>query len=43
MGARRINGRKKAKRRRHSETRAKRREQIAAALEEAPQRQRPQR
>jgi hypothetical protein len=38
MGARRINGLKKAKRRRHSETRAKQREQIAAALEDAQQR-----
>jgi hypothetical protein len=37
MGARRINGLKKAKRRRHSETRAKQREKIAAALEEASQ------
>jgi vacuolar-type H+-ATPase subunit H len=39
MGARRINGLKKAKRRRHSEARAKQREQIAAAIEEVPKRQ----
>ncbi len=39
MGARRINGLKKAKRRRHRETRAKQREEVAAALEQAPQRQ----
>jgi hypothetical protein len=37
MGARRINGRKKAKRMRHRETRAKQREQIAAVVQEAPQ------
>jgi hypothetical protein len=41
MGARGMNARKKAKRLRHRETRAKQRAEVAAAAEEAPQRQAP--